>query len=138
MGVTFVAWKRQTPKNSEDLRNPTINRKLYTRLTDMMTHIRNGALTAYNWGGERMQHRRSSHQLTTTNISSSITLGLMATSREQLVSFCIVSSHSGRKPLVEGETFMHELWVRFGPSEGEIFHEALSKFVKQGAHDYSY
>ena len=39
---------------------------------------------------------------------------------------------------MEGETFMHELWVRFGPSEGEIFHEALSKFVKQGAHDYSY
>ncbi|VYS58892.1 unnamed protein product [Arabidopsis thaliana] len=36
MGVTFVAWKRQTPKNSEDLRNPTINRKLYNRLTDMM------------------------------------------------------------------------------------------------------
>lgn len=31
------------------------------------------------------------------------------------------------------ETFEHELWVRFGPSEGENFHEALSKIRQTGS-----
>lgn len=31
------------------------------------------------------------------------------------------------------ETFEHELWIRFGPSEGENFHEALSKIQQTGS-----
>lgn len=30
-------------------------------------------------------------------------------------------------------TFEHELWIRFGPSEGENFHEALSKIRQTGS-----
>ncbi|CAE6071179.1 unnamed protein product [Arabidopsis arenosa] len=86
----------------------------------------NNRSTTYQWGGQRRQHRRSSHQLTNTNISCSIGyprfdggdptewlsklkqyFTLHEIPSEQRVSFA--SYHlSGRNPMVAGETCKHE------------------------------